>query len=97
MTEEECPLTELPVSQCACPKHRGGRTPEEEAIQQARTAARTAWRGPSGKLVARTTSRPFASHFGGQCSECGAWFAEGDMIQYRDGDLVAMDCCGKDP
>ena len=24
MSDVECPLSELPASQCACPKHRGG-------------------------------------------------------------------------
>lgn len=24
MSDEECPLSELPASQCACRKHRGG-------------------------------------------------------------------------
>lgn len=28
--DSECPLTELPASQCACPKHRGGGLPAEE-------------------------------------------------------------------
>lgn len=30
MTDPECPLSELPASQCACPNHRGGTTPAEE-------------------------------------------------------------------
>lgn len=28
----ECPLTELPPAQCACPKHRGGAAPNEFVI-----------------------------------------------------------------
>lgn len=35
MTETECPLSELPPAQCACPKHRGGTAPGEEAIETA--------------------------------------------------------------
>jgi len=31
MTEERCGTTELLVSACGCPQHRGGRTPQEEA------------------------------------------------------------------
>jgi hypothetical protein len=27
--EAECPLSELPPSMCACPKHRGGELPTE--------------------------------------------------------------------
>lgn len=33
MTATECPLTELPPEQCACPRHRGGHAPGEEAIE----------------------------------------------------------------
>lgn len=33
MSEAECPLSELPPSQCACPKHRGGTLPGEEPIE----------------------------------------------------------------
>jgi hypothetical protein len=29
----ECPLTELPPDQCACPKHRGGTAPGDEPIE----------------------------------------------------------------
>ena len=29
--EEQCAVTELPASMCACRKHRGGQTPEEQA------------------------------------------------------------------
>lgn len=32
-TESECPLTELPASQCACPKHRGGTVIGSDDIQ----------------------------------------------------------------
>lgn len=93
--EETCGTTELPVSMCACPKHRGGRTPEEEAAHKARAAARTPWRVPNGMQVARQASRPFPARYGGQCADCGGWFEEGDMIRYdEDGDLVALDCCG---
>lgn len=28
----ECPFTELPPEQCACPKHRGGMAPDEFVI-----------------------------------------------------------------
>ena len=34
--EEECSITELPVSMCACRKHRGGQTPEEQAHADAK-------------------------------------------------------------
>ena len=33
MNDPECPLTELPASQCACPKHRGGEMPGREEIE----------------------------------------------------------------
>lgn len=33
MTDAECPLTELPASQCACPKHRGGTAPGDELFE----------------------------------------------------------------
>ncbi len=33
MTAEECPLTELPPEQCACPSHRGGTAPGEEPVE----------------------------------------------------------------
>lgn len=29
----ECPLSELPPDQCACPRHRGGHAPGDEAIE----------------------------------------------------------------
>jgi hypothetical protein len=29
VSDVECPLSELPASQCACPKHRGGDLPNE--------------------------------------------------------------------
>lgn len=32
MSAAECPLTELPADQCACPRHRGGQAPGEELI-----------------------------------------------------------------
>jgi hypothetical protein len=33
VSDEECPLSDLPASQCACPKHRGGTAPGEEPIE----------------------------------------------------------------
>lgn len=33
MSDDECPLTELPASQCACTKHRGGHAPGDEEIE----------------------------------------------------------------
>lgn len=30
-TAERCETTELLVTDCGCPKHRGGQTPDEEA------------------------------------------------------------------
>lgn len=33
MTATECPLTELPPDQCACPRHRGGTAPGDEPIE----------------------------------------------------------------
>lgn len=39
MTAAECPLTELPPDQCACPKHRGGPTIEAVTIGAAFEAA----------------------------------------------------------
>jgi hypothetical protein len=33
VSETECPLTELPPSQCACPKHRGGHAPGDEPTE----------------------------------------------------------------
>lgn len=32
-SDPECALSELPASQCACPKHRGGATPGGEPIE----------------------------------------------------------------
>lgn len=31
--DDECPLSELPASQCACPRHRGGTAPGDEPIE----------------------------------------------------------------
>lgn len=33
MPDFDCPLSELPASQCACPRHRGGDAPGEESIE----------------------------------------------------------------
>lgn len=33
MNDIECPLSELPPSQCACPNHRGGTAPGEEEVE----------------------------------------------------------------
>jgi hypothetical protein len=32
VSDPECPLSELPASQCACPKHRGGFLPNEVEV-----------------------------------------------------------------
>lgn len=39
--EQECQIGGLPVSMCACRKHRGGRTPEEEAATDRRGSSRS--------------------------------------------------------
>lgn len=31
-SDRECPLSELPASQCACPKHRGGNLPDVDVM-----------------------------------------------------------------
>lgn len=95
MAEERCETTELFVSMCGCPEHRGGHTPEEEAAQRRHTTAPVPWRAPDGTTAKQSASRPFEARYDGHCAECGNFFEEGDMIQYdKDGDLVAMDCCG---
>lgn len=45
VTEAECPLTELPPSQCACPTHRGGAAPGEEEVETVGPAFEAAYDG----------------------------------------------------
>lgn len=41
----ECPLTEIPPEQCACPKHRGGAAPGDEPIETVGQAFEAAYGG----------------------------------------------------
>ena len=73
MTDPECPLTELPASQCACPNHRGGQTPGEEPIATVGQPFEARYPGRSecceqgireGDLIARTWDGPDYVHAG---------------------------------
>lgn len=60
--EAECALWELPVSMCACPKHRGGTAPAEEPIATVGQPLEARFDGPcegcergvrEGQMIAR--------------------------------------------
>lgn len=58
MADTRCDTTDLLVEQCACPQHRGGRTPQEEAsAEQAH---------PAGNW--------FEARYAGVCAGCGDFF-----------------------
>ncbi len=83
---DRCDLTELLVEQCACPKHRGGQAPEEQA-----TAERLATRA---RLLGGWNSW-FKAAFGGTCATCGERYEAGAAIfsrEFNPGRYTA-DCC----
>ncbi len=53
MTPTECPLTELPPEQCACPKHRGGTAPGEEEVETAGQPFEAAYDGRCARCEGR--------------------------------------------
>lgn len=66
-TTERCETTELLVAQCGCRKHRGGKTPAEEAAAvRARLLDHPAW---------------FAAQYPGVCERCGTTFGVGAAIR----------------
>lgn len=75
---ERCETTELLADQCGCPKHRGGRTHQEEAAAD----------------LARFYDRPgpwFAATRPGECSCCEVPFRAGKQIR-ADGE-GGWACC----
>ena len=69
----ECPLTELPPEQCACPKHRGGHAVGEEPIETVGQPFEAAYHGrcqrcdgpiKPGQTIARTADGPDYVHAG---------------------------------
>lgn len=78
MIEERCGTTELFVSQCGCPKHRGGLTVDEENAVIRRILLRNGWRiavYPSICGRCRTPFEPGAAIRSPQRGESG-WIAE---------------------
>ena len=82
MSEQECELTDLPVSMCACRKHRGGQTPEEQARRDAKPsrAFPAQWPGEcvdcgapfrQGDMIRFSASGRTGELLGPCCSEVG--------------------------
>lgn len=67
---DECPLTELPPAQCACPNHRGGDLPDVQTVGQPFEATyegyccRCERRIRPGDQIARTFDGPHYVHAG---------------------------------
>jgi hypothetical protein len=49
VTADECPLSELPADQCACPKHRGGQAPGDEPIETVGQPFTATYPGPCAR------------------------------------------------
>lgn len=81
--DERCELTELLVEQCGCAKHRGGRTPQEEANAEA-------LHDPSGRWI--------EARYPGRCAECGKPFQPGTRIRASRSDVPhwIAECCAEE-
>lgn len=81
--EEECGVTELPVSMCGCRKHRGKPAPADPFESVNEDAPR---QGPGPW---------FTASYPGECSGCGFEYNEGVIIRADgSGGWEAEECCG---
>ncbi|WP_367128293.1 hypothetical protein [Saccharothrix sp. HUAS TT1] len=93
MADTRCDTTELLVDQCACPQHRGGRTPQEEVDAERQAVRARLLADPASGLI-----RWFRAHFPGACHSCGETFPIGTAIRRtptQDGFAYVADCCAK--
>lgn len=96
MTTERCELTELLTEACACPKHRGGQSVQEEANTE-RLAVRA-------RLLSSQWTPDhvwFPAAYSGRCVGCRAWFTPGTAIRRITTDDHATpaylaECCEED-
>lgn len=77
MVEKLCELWELPVSSCGCPRHRGGRTPEEEAELDRVIYGPGPW---------------FFAEYRGECARGEHEFAPGTAVRYDGGPGRTLEC-----
>lgn len=75
--DQLCELWELPVSSCGCPRHRGGRTPEEEAELDRVIYGPGSW---------------FFAKYHGECARGEHEFAPGTAVRYDGGPGKALEC-----
>lgn len=93
---ERCEVTELLVEQCACPQHRGGSTPQEQA-----DAERLQLRA---RLLAGSSWTWRASRFDGACVRCHERYRAGAAIAHCEqfgitashGSPWIAECCAEE-
>jgi hypothetical protein len=79
LKEDRCENTELLVTACGCPLHRGGRTVAEQvAAERAELLLTPGW---------------FAASFPGCCVRCGIPFRAGAAIRREPGVGWRAECC----
>lgn len=77
MPDPECRLSELPASQCACPRHRGGHAPGDEPVETVGQPFAAMFPGPcargcagiqAGDQIARVAESGQGYVHAGRCS-----------------------------
>lgn len=78
----ECALTELDESMCACPKHRGGQTPQEQVTAERLRSDRSPGHDVRGvDTTSQLSPKVFAAKFPGRCiADCGEPIQPDQMI-----------------
>lgn len=90
MADERCERTELLTTQCGCPQHRGGQTPQEEAdAERLQLRARLL----SGGVVSNSTW--FPARYAGTCANCGTGFDQSTAIRTLPQGYLA-ECCAEE-